>query len=337
MQEAITLAEQSRGMTSPNPLVGAVVVKDGHIIGRGWHQQAGGPHAEVYALREAAANAAGAELYVTLEPCCTHGRTPPCTEAIIKAGIRKVFIGSVDPNPVHAGRGAAMLRDSEIEVVTGVEAVACDALNEAFFKWIVRKEPFVILKMAMTLDGKIATADGKSKWITGPLARQRVQYLRRWADAIMVGGRTARRDRPSLTVREPENWTRQPQRLIVSTSLTSELLQSMLPPGGQIRVIAPDSQSAWNELMRELGQENITALLIEGGGELAATVIHAGVVDKVEFHIAPKILGGRNSCPVVGGTDPTDLAEALNLQRVAVEHYGDTIAISGYPEKTVYN
>ena len=331
MLEAVALAEQAWGMTSPNPLVGAVIVKDGAIIGRGYHKQAGTPHAEINALADADKHSRCADLYVTLEPCSTYGRTPPCTDAIIRSGIGRVFIGSTDPNPAHAGRGEEILRDAGIEVITGIEQAACDALNEAFFKWITNKMPFVLLKMAMTLDGKIATESGQSQWITGPEARLRVQHLRQWADAILVGGSTARKDHPSLTVRGIPGW-RQPRRIVASKTLTAEELKTLLPEGEPAEIISAASPLEWLAVMRRLGSENVTALLIEGGGELAAEVIAAGIVDKVEFHIAPKILGGRNSRPVVGGTNPVSLAEALALKNISVSRISEDIVITGYPD-----
>lgn len=336
MDEAIALALKAWGMTSPNPLVGAVIVKDGKVTGRGFHEQAGKPHAEINALADAGQTSQKADLYVTLEPCSTYGRTPPCTDAIIRAGIGRVFIGSLDPNPAHAGRGVDILKNAGIEVVTGIEKAECDAINEAFFKWITAGIPFVILKMAITLDGKIATKDGQSKWITGPAARQRVQHLRQWSDAILVGGNTVRNDHPSLTVRDIPGW-RQPRRLVASKTLTLESLKSLLPEGRTPEIIHADSPAEWREEMRRLGSKNVTALLIEGGGELASSVLKAGIVDKVEFHIAPKILGGRDSRPVIGGENPLTLAEALALKNISVERAGRDIIVTGYPDYSADN
>ncbi len=330
MTEALSLAKKAWGMTSPNPLVGAVVVKDGQIIGQGYHHRAGEPHAEVNALRDAGTAAAGADLYVTLEPCSTYGRTPPCTEAIINAKIRHVFVGALDPNPAHRGVGIEILRDAGLGVVDGVLKQECEKVNEAFFKWIVTRQPFVLLKMAMTLDGKIATVDGSSQWITGEAARERVQRFRQWADAIMVGGGTVRADRPGLVVREPQNWPRQPRRLVVSNSMTAAEAAELLQPGPEPEIIRASTPEEWREVMRKLGGENVTAILVEGGGELAASLLAAGVVDKVEFHIAPKILGGRDSRPVVGGENPLSLAEAVNLTGVKTKRIGDDIVVSGY-------
>lgn len=329
MLQALELAKKAWGQTSPNPMVGAVVVKDDEIIGRGYHHRAGEAHAEVNALRDAGEKAKGANIYVTLEPCSTFGRTPPCTQAIIDAGIKKVFVGSVDPNPAHAGKGLEILKGAGIETVSGIAKEACDKLNETFFHWITTGKPFVILKMAMTLDGKIATAEGKSKWITGPAARKHVQHLRKWCDAIMIGGETVRKDSPGLIVRDTKKLWKQPLKLIATRSMNdNDLLEYF--PDKSARAISLDSSDQWHDLLTELGRENITALLIEGGGELAAETLNAGIVDKIEFHIAPKILGGKDSRPVVGGKNPITLDEAKFLRDYKLEIVGDDIIISGY-------
>ena len=332
MLEALALAKMGWGLTNPNPMVGAVIVRDGEVIGQGFHRKAGEAHAEINALNDAARrgrDVRGATLYVTLEPCCTTGRTPPCTDAIIRAGIGKVVIGAVDPNPRHDGRGVDILRAAGIEVVCGVESIACARLNECFFHWISSGKPFVFLKLAVTLDGRIATESGDSKWITGSEARRRVQQLRRLCDAIIVGGNTFRCDEPRLTVREPENWERQPQRVIVSNSITPAEVAGFYPDGRAEVIALPDAE-AWQEYMLDLGERRMMAVLIEGGGEVAASALRAGVVDYVEFHIAPKILGGRDSRCAVGGESPLTMAEALPLQDISVSSYGDDIVIGGY-------
>lgn len=332
MREALALARMGWGLTSPNPMVGAVIVRDGAIIGRGYHCKAGEPHAEINALSDVAKHgldAKNATLYVTLEPCSSHGRTPPCTEAIIRAGIARVVIGALDPNPKHAGRAVRDLEEAGISVTLGVESTPCGELNAHFFKWITTGRPFVILKMAMTLDGKIATAEGESKWITGVEARRRVQQLRRLADAIMVGGETVRLDRPSLTVREPDSWPCQPLRLIASNSMDEDELAEYFPDGNaELAHISEPGE--WGEYLDSLGRREITTLLIEGGGELAASALEGEAVDYVEFHIAPKLLGGRDSRPVLGGEDPESMMAARKLHRVKVTHYGEDIAISGF-------
>ncbi len=329
MRRAISLAKRAYGKTSPNPLVGAVIVKDDKIIGEGYHKKTGSPHAEINAINSANCAIKGSTIYVTLEPCSTFGRTPPCTQAIIDKQIKKVVIGSLDPNPKHAGRGVNILEKAGIEVIVNIEQTKCKILNDAFFHWITTGKPLVLLKMAMTLDGKIATQSGNSQWITGKIARQRVQKLRCWSDAILVGGETAREDNPSLTVRIPSNWKKQPKRFILSKSLKKNKLQKLFPTGNTPKIIACSSKQDWNNFLLEIGKQNITSLLIEGGGEVAAAVIQAKIVNKIEFHIAPKILGGKNSRTVVGGINPLSLTEAYNLTNVEIKKLGDDISVSG--------
>ena len=331
MSLAISLAKRAWGQTSPNPMVGAVLVKNGTIIGKGYHRKAGEPHAEINAINSAKCHIKGSTLYVTLEPCCTFGRTPPCTDAIMAAGIKRVVVGCLDPNPKHTGKGIDILRKAGIEVRVGIKEKECLEMNEAFFHWITTGRPFILLKMAMTLDGKIATRDGKSKWITGTAARLRVQKLRQWADAIMIGAETARTDRPSLTVREFRK-IRQPRRLIVSRKLTENDVSKLLSEGEKPEIISASCRRDWLMELKRLGKEGVVSVLVEGGGELAASLLNAGMVNKVEFHIAPKILGGRNSRPVIGGENPSSLAEAFNLQDKCVKKIGDDICISGYPK-----
>ena len=329
MKRALTLARQAWGRTAPNPMVGAVVVKNGVIVGEGYHHKAGQPHAEVNALAAAGKNADGATIYVTLEPCSTYGRTPPCTEAIKKANIKRVVCASEDFNPKHAGNGFEILRQAGIEVKNGVCRKEALELNKAFFSHITRQRPYVLLKMAMTLDGKIATASGDSKWITSAAARNRVQELRHWCDAIMVGGETVRLDRPGLVVRSPENWENQPQKLIYTRMSSEELHKEYFPDDASVQAVAPQSRTGWLELLTELGKNNITALLLEGGGELAGKALQAKIVDEVEFHIAPKILCGSSSRCVVGGANPERLAEAMKLDSLQVRRAGCDLIISG--------
>ncbi|HJO94874.1 MAG TPA: bifunctional diaminohydroxyphosphoribosylaminopyrimidine deaminase/5-amino-6-(5-phosphoribosylamino)uracil reductase RibD [Victivallales bacterium] len=339
MFKALRLASKAWGKTSPNPMVGAVIIKKGEIVGEGYHKKAGGPHAEINAINSVYANFTNAEevlmnssMYVTLEPCSTYGRTPPCTEAIIKNKITKVVIGVLDPNPKHAGAAVKILQGKGIDVLSGIEEKKCVKMNEAFFYWIVNKKPFILLKMAMTLDGKIATAGGDSKWVTGPIARKRVQYLRKWADAVLVGGETARTDRPSLTVRNSDNrilksW-KQPLRLIASNTLQCSDVDFVKEADTEI--INAGSANEWNSKLSDLAAKNITSILVEGGGELASSLLEYELINKVEFHIAPKILSGRNSRPVIGGADPMSLANSHNLKDVCVKKLGDDISISGY-------
>jgi len=332
MREALDEARRGWGLTNPNPMVGAVVVKNGGIVGRGFHRGAGLPHAEIEALadvRKRGGDPAGLEMYVTLEPCCTTGRTGPCTEAILAAGVKKVVVGAVDPNPRHAGRGVTWLRERGVTVETGVLENECAKLNYSFFKWIVTGKPFVTLKLATTLDGRIATGSGDSKWVTSEAARSRVQQLRQLADAVMVGGETLRRDAPLLTVREPADWRRQPWRIVATRDA---LLAAKLPelyPDGRVEAVNLPDAAAWDEFLLDLGRRNMVNLLIEGGGELAASALAAHAVDRAEFHIAPKILGGRDSRPAVGGASPELMAMAKVLRNVEVARLGEDVMISG--------
>ena len=334
MRRALRLARRGWGTTTPNPMVGALLVREGRIVGQGCHLRAGGAHAEVKAMAAAGTDARGSTLYVTLEPCSTQGRTPPCTDAVAAAGIRRVVIGCLDPNPRHSGTAVGMLQRGGIQVTVDVCREQCQQLNDAFFCWIQHKRPFVLLKMAMTLDGKIATAAGQSQWITGGGARARVQRLRQWADAIMVGGETVRHDDPSLTVRQPANWWCQPRR-IVWTRQTNwpKRLGIWSEPENPPLFAKPEAVQEWTQFLCGLGEQQITALLVEGGGELAAACLRAGVVDKIEFHISPKILGGRGSRPVVAGDNPLSLQDALPIRDVRVRRYGSDLAIAGYLDR----
>ena len=333
---ALECARKAWGCTNPNPMVGAVIVRGNELLATGYHHKAGEAHAEVDALRNASASGRdvrGATIYVTLEPCCTCGRTPACTDAIIKAGLAKVVIGCLDPNPRHAGRGVEVLRNAGIEVEYGVEEEKCIELNAPFFTWITTGKPFVMLKMASTLDGKSAAQNGDSFWITGESARSRVQELRRLADAIMVGAETVRHDHPRLNVREPDNWAKQPKVIVASNTFTQVELEQYFP-GRNARVVRPVSANDWDELLGELGKEGIMALLIEGGSELAASAVSANAVDYVEFHIAPRILGGRDSRPTLGGENPEKMAWAFDLKHVKVKMIGADIAVSGYLKRS---
>lgn len=331
MKRALALAKNALGYTSPNPIVGAVIVKNGRIIGSGWHHKAGAPHAESEAIRSlrSPGMAKNATLYVTLEPCSSFGRTPPCCDAIIQLGFKRVVIGCPDPNPKHAGRGIGLLREYGIEVTCPVEEAACLELNKAFFKWITVNRPYVLLKMAETLDGRIATAGGSSRWITGDdAARKRVRELRLWSDAILAGAETFRLDHPQLTARDDDgNVLKEPVRYVASHH--AETIQGT--PG--FKTVSLDGKSAWDHFLKGLGQKEILSLLIEGGGEVAASALHAGIVDEVEFHVAPKLLGGRNSRPCVGGDDPQTISEAIPLTRMNVHRLGKNLRINAIPQQ----
>jgi diaminohydroxyphosphoribosylaminopyrimidine deaminase/5-amino-6-(5-phosphoribosylamino)uracil reductase len=358
MRLALRLARRGRGRTSPNPMVGAVLVRDGVIIGRGWHHRAGEPHAEIEALQDAQKrghSTQGATLYVTLEPCCTHGRTPPCTKAIVAAGIKRVVAGATDPNPRHRGRAFWILRRAGLDVAHGVLAAECERLNEAFNHWIVRRTPFVTVKAAMTLDGKIATAAGESKWITGEKARACGMKLRQGADAILVGINTVLADDPSLTVRDQRSEV-SGQRLLrivldarartpLSAKVASDeqaglttIVVSRQAPGRRVAalakrvrvLVAPDSGGRINLrwLMRKLGAENVTSLLVEGGGEVNASFLEQGLAQRIMFFYAPKILGGRDSRRAVAGEGARGLDEVLNLSDLAWRRLGADLLLT---------
>lgn len=331
---ALSLAAKAKGMTSPNPCVGAVVVKDGRIVGKGYHKYAGGPHAEVYALRQAGRKAKGATLYVSLEPCSHYGRTPPCVDAIVSAGIKRVVAAMKDPNPVNNGKGFAILRRNGIRVETGVLESEARKFNEEFVKFITKKIPFVTVKVAQTLDGKIATRTGDSKWISAEGAREFVHKLRSQADAIMVGANTVLIDDPLLTVRLKGRKIRQPLRVVLSG-------KSGIPPsarivhnkGGRTMIIRPKGKTGRvdiKRLLKELAGRGVTHVLIEGGGEVIASALKAKVVDKVYFFIAPKIIGGREAKTSVEGEGIGRIARAIGLKDMTSRNIGGDILIEGY-------
>ena len=335
MQRAIDNALKAWGHTSPNPHVGAVIVKDGEVIADGWHKKAGTHHAEKDAIakaREAGRedDLYGSTIYVTLEPCCTYGRTEPCTEWIMDAGISKVVYGSTDSNPEHAGRGFNYLLQGGVEIEGPILEEQCLDMNRFFFKWINEKKPYVILKMAQTLDGKIATESGHSQWITGPEARHEVQKLRQGCDAIMVGGETLRQDNPSLNVREIEN-PRHPQRFIWSRSEIEGDFKAFSQEGGA-RYCHAQTQAEWDSFLKDLGSKEITSLLLEGGGWLASSALAAGIVDEVQFFMAPKILGGQNSRGSVSGNDPITLDDAIDLEDMKVSTCGKDFLVIAKPK-----
>ena len=364
MRLALQLAQRGYGATSPNPMVGAVLVKGTRIIGRGWHHRAGLPHAEIEALRDAQKhghNPRGATLYVTLEPCSTHGRTPPCTDAIIAAGIKKVVIGTTDPNPKHAGQAYKILRRAGAQVVHGILTDECARLNEAFNHWIVHRTPFVTVKAAMTLDGKIATANGESKWITGAQARAFGMKLRQGSDAILVGVNTILADDPSLTFRSAKkSGTKKQLRRIILDSLARTPLKAKVvrdefaslttivvskdAPKNRVAALAKkanvltaptakasSSGSSYLDLrwlLKQLGSENVTSLLVEGGGETNASFLLNGLAQGVAFFYAPKILGGRDARKAVAGEGVTKLSDAIQLRDVEWQKVGDDLAMT---------
>ncbi|MGK7345293.1 MAG: bifunctional diaminohydroxyphosphoribosylaminopyrimidine deaminase/5-amino-6-(5-phosphoribosylamino)uracil reductase RibD [Candidatus Nitrospinota bacterium M3_3B_026] len=352
MLRAVELARKGKGRTSPNPAVGAVIVKDGKVVGEGWHKKAGKPHAEIEALRSARGQAAGAALYVTLEPCNHHGLTPPCTDAIIAAGITRVVIGARDTSPKEGERGAARLRKAGVAVRAGVLKKDCGRLVEDFLKHSRTGLPFVTLKTAMTLDGKIATASGDSKWISSEESRRYVHRLRDETGAVMAGADTVIADNPELTVRHGRGG-RDPLRVIVDSRLRTPRDAKVVKRAKRIPTIIATSSAAplkkvreleragvevlvlpsrsgrvrLSCLMEELGRRGVMGVLLEGAGELAGAAVGAGVVDRVLFFIAPKIAGGTR-CPVTGFS-VEKMSGALELSGVEVERIGPDVAIGG--------
>jgi len=359
MHRALDLAARSRGRTSPNPMVGAVLVKGSQLTGEGFHAYAGSDHAEIVALREAGADAAGATLYVSLEPCCLHGRTPPCVERILQAKIARVVAACEDPNPAVSGRGIAALRAGGVEVDVGVLAEEASRLNEAFFKHVRTGRPFVTLKVAASLDGKIATRTGESRWITSEGARRRVHQLRNEMDAVLVGIGTVLRDDPLLTTRLGIADQRDPIRVIVdnlarlplrakvidraSPAATILAVSQMAPrsrieaverEGVQVSVVEDSPRRVSLErLMEALGKRGILSVMIEGGAEINASALHEGVVDKVMVFLAPILMGGKSTPTAVGGEGIETLGQALRLHDVRIERLDDDILIEGYIAK----
>lgn len=355
MKRALALARLGAGRTRPNPVVGAVVVKDGAVIAEGYHAVSGGPHAETVALAEAGDKARGADLYLTLEPCVAFPgkRTPPCVDAILEAGIRRVIVATADPNPCVDGRGLAVLREAGVEVVEGVLADEARRLNEVFFHWIVYRTPFVVLKLAMSLDGKIATRARRSRWITGSESRRRVHALRAQYGAILVGVGTVLADDPSLTVREAEGP--HPLRVVLDSEGRMPLRAKVLSPEARTVIAATDRMpprveselrsrgaEVWRlpgegdrvdlgALLCRLGEET-DSLLVEGGSEVAGAFLAQGLVHKVAFFYAPVILGGRDAVPAVGGEGVAEPAQALRVRDLAVEPVGGDLLITGYPQ-----
>ncbi|MDR9757444.1 MAG: bifunctional diaminohydroxyphosphoribosylaminopyrimidine deaminase/5-amino-6-(5-phosphoribosylamino)uracil reductase RibD [Thermacetogeniaceae bacterium] len=359
MARALKLAELGRGQTSPNPLVGAVVVKNGEIVGEGYHQRAGSPHAEINALREAGERARDAVLYVTLEPCCHYGRTPPCTKAIIEAGIQEVIVGVTDPNPQVAGKGIRILKESGIKVQVGVLEEEVRRQNEAFFKYIRTKLPFVSLKAAVSLDGKIATRSGDSKWITGEEARLLVHRLRAESDAVLTGIGTVLADDPLLNVRLSGYKGRQPLRIVVDSSLRipeeSQLVQTAAQIPTAVAVIrgnysrekrerleaigvdvwelpASEGRVDLKSLLNLLGQKEIMNLLVEAGSAINAALLESRLVDKYIIFQAPLLIGGYNAPGAFGGKGFTRIKDCQRLSAVFTDRVGEDMIITAYPE-----
>jgi diaminohydroxyphosphoribosylaminopyrimidine deaminase/5-amino-6-(5-phosphoribosylamino)uracil reductase len=351
MRLALREARRGLGRTSPNPAVGAILVKGGRVVGRGHHARAGSPHAEVVAIAAAGARARGADLYTTLEPCDHFGRTPPCSLAILEAGVRRVFSGSGDPNPRVNGKGIRRLRRAGVEVETGVLREECDTLNEPWFRFITTGRPHVTLKVASTLDGRIATASGDARWVTGPESRAFVHRLRDGADAVLVGAGTARADDPRLTARLPGGRGRDPVRVVLDSRLrlpaTLRLFRQRSPaptlvshvsgkppsrpPRGVefLRCRARGGRVDLGDLLARLGARGIATLLVEGGAEVNRSFLEAGAVDQLLLFLAPKIAGGGIAW--MGGKGPARMAEALPLRDLRVRRLGRDLLLSGRP------
>lgn len=352
MLRAIELAAKGLGYTNPNPLVGAVIVKDGRIIGEGYHEVYGSLHAERNAIKNLTESAQGADMYVTLEPCCHFGKQPPCTEAVISSGVKRVFVGSFDPNPKVAGKGTALLREAGIEVIEGFMREECDALNPVFFHYISTNEPYIALKYAMTADGKIATGTGKSQWITGEAARNHVHELRGIYKGILVGIGTVLADDPMLTCRI--EGKRNPIRIVMDTNLripeNCKLMTSvaadtpviivcgkdadpdkknrLTEAGAEVISVELDGESvSVNEMLRELGARGIDGILVEGGGKVNASFVKAQKVNCVYTYLGAKIFGGEGKYSPVTGAGIDEVSEALELCAPEVKVFGDDVLL----------
>ena len=354
MRMALELALKGRGWVSPNPVVGAVIVRDdGTIIGQGYHERYGELHAERNALKNCMEPPAGATMYVTLEPCCHHGRQPPCTDAILEAGIRRVVVGSGDPNPRVAGGGIRILREHGIEVVEGVLKEECDAVNEIFFHYIQTGRPYVVMKYAMTIDGKIAAYTGLSKWVTGEEARAHVQKLRHELSAIMVGVGTVLADDPMLNCRIPGLTS--PVRIICDTHLRTPLDSKVVQTASEIPTIiatccederavlqytekgcrvlnvakSGDLHLDLQDLVSKIGAEGIDSILLEGGGTLNWSALESGIVNRVMAYVAPKLFGGSSAKTPVEGRGIPDPQEAVRLRDISISRLGEDLLIEG--------
>jgi len=357
MKEAISLAESAKVRTTPDPMVGAVIVKNGKILSTGFHAEVGTPHAEAWAIQKAKDEARGATLYVNLEPCCffKEKNNPPCTELIIKSGIKRVVAAMEDPNPSISGRGLQELKDAGIEVVVGVMEEEAKKLNEIFVKYISTGRPFVTLKTAMSLDGKIATKTGESFWITGIEARQYAHHLRNFSDAILVGVGTVLKDDPTLNVRGIKDFIKNPKKIILDPNGKTPLKSKALAinPENTIIVTSPkcpkkkaeafkkagaeiiysktkNGEMDLDSLMKELGKAKITSILIEGGGKTNALALSSGTVDKIYFFVSPKIIGGKEAPTPVEGEGESFLSKATKLKDFTYEKIGEDILIKAY-------
>ncbi len=350
MKSALRLAARGTNRVSPNPRVGCIIVRNNLVVGRGYHEYFGGPHAEVNALSKAGRLSRGADLYVTLEPCCHYGKTPPCTDAIIGAGIKRVVIAMKDTNPLMKGRSIGLLKRNGIDVITGVLEKEAGKLNESYIKYIKNRRPFVILKAALTLDGKIASPSGDSRWITGIASRKYVHKLRSQVDAILVGINTVLVDNPRLTARRKGM---NPVRIVLDTRLRIPVSARVLDNEAPALVVTCSDKKKkvkqlkekgvnviilkerkggidLKKLMKVLGESSISSVLVEGGGSINASFLNRKLVDKVLFFIAPKILGGRDSITPVEGPGLRNVKKAIVLKDINTKRIGSDILVEGY-------
>ena len=355
MKRVLRLAEAGRGRTSPNPMVGAVLVKRGQVVGEGYHAKIGEAHAEIIALHEAGERAREAILYVNLEPCTHFGRTPPCVSKVIKAGLKRVVIGMEDPNPLVNGKGIEALRKSGVDVKVGVLGGECRKLNEAFCKYILKKQPFVVLKIAATLDGKIATRNGESKWISGEASRRLVHRLRERVDGVLVGIGTVLKDNPLLTARTkkgkepyrivldsrlkiPEDakvFEHSPSEVILATTRSAphEKIERLEKKG--VRVLIIDSKEGRVDLgtcLNKLGEIGLMSILVEGGSQINGSFLDEGLIDKFLFFLSPKWLGDPQAPGIFGGRGVSNLKEAVGLKEIRTKRIGEDIFVEGYLE-----
>jgi diaminohydroxyphosphoribosylaminopyrimidine deaminase / 5-amino-6-(5-phosphoribosylamino)uracil reductase len=319
LERALELAERGRGTTKPNPLVGAVVVCGGEAVGEGWHERPGLPHAEALALAAAGERARGATLYTTLEPCAHQGKTPPCADAVVEAGIARVVAGADDPNPVVAGRGFARLREAGVEVAVADGDVAARARrqNEAYRTWVARNRPFVTYKAAMTLDGRLAASSGDARWVSGEESRRLVHELRAAADAVAVGAGTARADEPRLTARDVDAVL-QPRRLAFGGP--------PLPDGSDLELLSGPLEAE----LRRLAETGVQSLLLEGGPKLAGAFLRADLIDKLVLFVAPKLIGGDDAPPLFSGAGARTLTDAVPLADLEVTRVGEDLRVTAY-------
>ena len=356
MKMAIELAKKADGRTSPNPVVGAVIVKDKRVIAKGFHEKAGLPHAEKIALLRAKDKAKGATLFVSLEPCNHYGRTPPCTEAIIKSGIKKVVIGMVDPNPLNKGKGIGRLASSGIETKIGVLAKEAESVNRPYIKFITKNMPYVTIKVAQSIDGKIATKTGDSRWVSSPSSRALVHVLRSKVDAILVGVNTVLRDNPMLTVRAPGITCRKrPVRIVVDSMLRTPIQSRVLKDAGRFPLIIATTKRAAKKkihycekrgaevitveakkgrvnlrnLFKKLAERGIVHLLVEGGGDIIASILEEKLADRMLIFVAPKIIGGKNAPTSVGGKGITQVRKALPIRNITVRELNGDFLLEG--------